>query len=79
MKQIRFTYHMERLGMVAQSSITLTMKDGIAADILAHGDDSQYMGVNGAAGRVLDAAAELQGYTLRGVCSAELVEVAGNG
>lgn len=70
MKHICITYHMERPNEIAETCISLPMLDEVAADILAHCDDSPYMASAGAVNTILEQLAEIQGYTLLGVCMA---------
>ena len=70
MKHLCITYHMERPNEIAETCITLPMLDEVAADILARCDDSPYMASGGAVNTILEQLAEIQGYTLLGVCMA---------
>lgn len=70
MKHLCITYHMERRNEIAETCITLPMLDEVAADILARCDDSPYMASGGAVNTILEQLAEIQGYTLLGVCMA---------
>lgn len=79
MKHISITYHMARANEVAETCITLPMKDAIADDILEHQGESRYIKQNSHTITnikiILTLLAELQGYDNAAFCCAKSSEL----
>lgn len=75
MKKVCITYHMTKADEVAETCITIPMRDGVAASILTQQGESAYV----RAGHytitpikiILNQLAELQGYSSAAFCCAE--------
>lgn len=76
MKHVCITYHMTRLGEVAETCLTLPLDDAIADDLLAHQERSAYVQGSERFSRLsipslLHQLAALQGYDSAIFCCAE--------
>lgn len=76
MKKVLITYHMTNGEEDAETCVTLPMMDEIAADVLAQGEDSCYLGIGigGAVWGELVRLAQMQGYHFTKVCKVQLAE-----
>lgn len=75
MKHITITYHMRKPNEIAETCITLAVKEDIADDILQNQEDSQCVKAGSFAitpiKTILSCLAELQGYSDAYFCMAE--------
>lgn len=75
MKYITITYHMRKPNEIAETCITLAVKEDVADDILRNQEDSQYVKENSFSitpiKTILSSLAELQGYSSVSFCMAE--------
>lgn len=75
MKKVNITYHMRNRTEIAESCITLAMKDSIAEDILENQENSQYLSpiLDGEVYQLLCKLATIQGYEYKDACCPELI------
>lgn len=74
MKNINVTYHMSNEEGIAETCITLPVRDEVAADVLELGARSEHVDPMqiGELYRLLRSLSALQGYEYAGFCCAEL-------
>lgn len=76
MKRVCITYHMVNENEVAETCVTLTMSDDVAADLLERGENSEHLNpmLQGDIWRILRSLAAIQGYEFEEFCRADLAD-----